>query len=180
MADPAPKLQASQCVKVGRGALMLFYLSLSLPGFPRTSNPQHFNPLLSFSLSLRESGGDFLQTWYTPVRREFVHKLRQVLRELCQKILFADAGLLCDIANGLLSKRRAQLPGFDRLVLTGSDPGIGNLAVACALQLIEEATKTANKATILGCAALRWCWRLACSTATAQHAADQKCAETKQ
>jgi hypothetical protein len=162
---------------------MLFHLSLSLPGFPRTSNPQHFNPLLSFSLSLRESGGDFLQTWYTPVRREFVQKLRQVLRELCQKILFADAGLLCNIANGLLPKRRAQLPGFDRLVLTGSDPGFDDLAVARTLQLLKETTKAANKAAILGwgtCTATLRCLRLACRAATGQHPAHKKCTESKQ
>ena len=143
--------------------------------------PQHFVSLPS--LFLRESGGDFLQIWYAPVRRELVYELREILRELRQKILLADTGLLCSIADGCLSKRRAQLTGLDGLVLTGSDPGFGDLAVACALQLIKETTKAANKAAILGWrtspAALTGL-RLTCRAATGEHPAYKKCTETKQ
>ena len=79
--------------------------------------------------------------------------------------MFADAGLLCDIADGLLPKCRVELPGFDRLVLTGSDSGCDDLAVARALQLIKETTKAAILGYTTSVAALRW-WRSAYGAAS--------------
>jgi hypothetical protein len=132
------------------------------------------------ALLLRESSGDFLQTWYASVGRKLVNELREVLRELRQKILLGDVGLLRNIADSLLPECRMQLPGFDRLVLTGSEPGVDDLTVPCGRQLFEEAAKAANEATIGRCGisatSLRYA-RIGCSAAAGQHLPHKKGAE---
>ena len=79
---------------------------------------------------------------------KLVDELRKVLRELRQKIFFADAGLLRSVANSVLPERRAELPGFGRLVLTRAEPAltvINDFAMSCALKLVE--TTASNRMT---------------------------------
>jgi hypothetical protein len=52
--------------------------------------------------------------------------------------LVADTRLLCSVVDSLLSERRAELPGFDRLILTASEPGLDGFALPRALELIKQ------------------------------------------
>jgi hypothetical protein len=117
---------------------------------------------------------------YPPV----VDELRHGLGELREKILLGDARLLCSVLDSLLPERRAELPGFDWLILTGSEPGLDGIAKSCDLELFKQTNKAANKAAIWRCSTTSHLTlsngQLGCRTATGQHPAYKTCAETKQ
>jgi hypothetical protein len=100
----------------------------------------------SLALLLREGGGYLLQARYLSVRCQLIDKFREVLRQLRQKIFLRHASLLRSLADSVLPKRRVQLPGLNRLVLTGPEPGLDGLAVPCVLKHFKETTKTAYQA----------------------------------
>jgi hypothetical protein len=94
----------------------------------------------------RQQGGDLLLTRYLSVRGQLIDKFREVLRQLRQKIFLRHASLLRSLADSLLPERRVQLPGLNRLVLTGPEPGFDGLAMPCVLKLFKETAKTAYQA----------------------------------
>jgi hypothetical protein len=61
--------------------------------------------------------------------------------------LLGDASLLCGLADILLTKCRAELSRFDRLVLPGAKPGFHGIVAPCVLKFFKT-TKPADKAAI--------------------------------
>jgi len=62
--------------------------------------------------------------------------------------LLRDASLLCNVADSLLPERRAELPRFDPLVFTRSEPGLDDFPMPSGLQLFKETAKASGMAAI--------------------------------
>src|SRR3954468_11449103 len=85
------------------------------------------------------------------VRRQMIDHLRKILAEAGEQLVARQAALGGQALDLVGAERVGEIAGRDRLVLALADPGIGGLAVAALLKLVEEIAETAAEHAA-GCA----------------------------
>src|SRR5580704_5450669 len=81
--------------------------------------------------------------WYLAARREVVDHLRQVVAQTIEQFFLGDTELRREGADPVRTERRAEIRRGDRAVRAGTDPGLGHLAVAAVVELLEQVAEAA-------------------------------------
>src|SRR5262249_40830905 len=80
----------------------------------------------------------FVRSRHASLRGEPVNQLRQLLAQALEQVVARQAGLRRQRVDLVRAERVPEIVRVDVLVLAGTDPGLGDVAVAGVLQLLED------------------------------------------